>query len=103
MGACQAVFARAPMENRMTYDELVTRLAHRTGLHSEVVKKVLVYLPDVLRDLPMGDNVRTPLGVFRMTKRKTRPITLPDGTTQALVQGMTVVKLRPGSRLQVED
>lgn len=84
----------------MTYDDLVTRLARLSGLHSDVVKKVLIYLPDVLRQLPLDDDVRTPLGVFRKIKRKSRRITLPDGTTQSVVTEQTQVKLRPGSKLK---
>jgi len=84
----------------MTYDDLVTRIAHQTGLHSDVVKKVLYRLPDALLELPVGDDVRTPLGVFRMTKRHERPITLPDGETQAVVAQRTAVKLKAGARLQ---
>lgn len=87
----------------MTYDALVTRLAHQTGLHSDVVKKVLFHLPDVLRELTLGGAVRTPLGVFRMTQRKARPITLPDGATLAVVTERTVVKLKSGARLTAED
>lgn len=83
----------------MTYDELVTRLAHQTGLRSDAVKKVLYRLPDVLRELAVGDDVRTPLGVFRMTERHERPITLPDGETQAVVSRRAAVKLKAGSRL----
>lgn len=87
----------------MTYDELVTRLAHQTGLHSDVVKKVLYRLPDVLRELPVGADVRTPLGVFRMNERHERPITLPDGTTKAVVSKRAAVKLRAGARLKAAD
>ncbi len=86
----------------MTYDELVTRLAHQTGLHSDVVKKVLYRFPDVLRELPVGEDVRTPLGVFRMNERRERPITLPDGTTKAVVAKRAAVKLKAGARLKAE-
>lgn len=87
----------------MTYDKLVTRLVQLTGLHSDVVKKVLVYLPDALMTLPDGGNVRTPLGVFRMVERKPRMVRLPDGATEAEVSRKRIVKLRPGSRLKSDD
>lgn len=87
----------------MTYDELVIRLAHQTNLHSDLVRKVLYRLPDVLMELPVGDDVRTPLGVFRMAERKERPIILPDGETPAVVSRRVTVKLRAGARLQVQD
>lgn len=84
----------------MTYDDLVARLAHQTGLHSDLVKKVLVHLPDALMELTVGGSVRTPLGVFRRTRRKTRQVVLPDGKTSAMISEMSVVKLKPGSRLR---
>lgn len=86
----------------MTYDELVTRLAHRTGLHSDVVKKVFAYLPEALMELPVGEDVRTPLGVFRKTQRNGRVITLPDGATTAEVAPKAIVRLRPGAKLKSE-
>lgn len=86
----------------MSYDELVTLLARRTGLHSDVVKRVLVYLPEVLQELPPGDDVRTPLGVFRKSQRKARDILLPDGVTRAKVAGQTLIRLRPGSKMKSE-
>lgn len=86
----------------MTYDELVTSLAHRTGLHSDIVKKVLTYFPEALMDLPVGGDVRTPMGVFRKTQRNGRTITLPDGTTTAEVAPKAIVRLRPGAKLKSE-
>ena len=85
----------------MTYDDLVALLARQTGLHSAVVKRVLVRLPEALLELPIGDTVRTPLGVFRMSRRKPRPILLPDGETTAEVAEQVVVKLKPGSKMHL--
>jgi nucleoid DNA-binding protein len=87
----------------MSYDELVTLLAHRTGLHSDAVKRVMVHLPEALQELPPGGDVRTPLGVFRKVQRRSRDILLPDGTTRAKVTGQTLVKLRPGSKMRTGD
>ena len=84
----------------MSYDELITRLAIRSGVHSELVRKVLVHLPDTLLDLGIGDKVYTPLGVFRKIVRKARPIVLPDGKTEALVGRKVLVRLKPGTRLE---
>lgn len=86
----------------MTYKELVTRLARQTGLHSSVIRKVLIRLPDVLLDLQPGDAVRTPLGAFHMFKRDSRPNMLPDGTP-ARISEMLIVKLKPGARLRVGE
>jgi len=87
----------------MTYDRLVIRLAKMTGLHTEVVRRVLFFFPEALMEMKDGGEVRTPLGVFKKGKRKARPILLPDGKTPAVVAGQTVVKLRSGQRLIALD
>ena len=84
----------------MTYDDLVTQIALATGLHSDVVKKVLYYFPEVLQGLSVDESVRTPLGVFRMTKRDARPIKLPNGTSHAVVQEKVVVRLKSGAQME---
>lgn len=86
----------------MNYDDLIADLAQRTGLHTEIIRKVLFHLPDSLLQMDVGDAVRTPLGVFRMNESKPRPILLPDQQTKAVVPGKTTVKLRSGSRLKLE-
>lgn len=87
----------------MTYDDLVADMARRSGLHSEVVKRVLVHLPEALQDLEIGDAVRTPLGVFRKVRRDPRTVMLPDGKTSAEVSELTVVKLKPGAKMIVDS
>jgi len=78
-------------------------VAKRTGLHTEVVRRVLFHLPDSLIQMDVGDVVRTPLGVFRMTQTEQRKILLPDQESIANVPSKTTVKLRSGSRLKLED
>ena len=87
----------------MTYKELVTDIAARSGLHTAVINKTLHYLPEALLQMGIGDDVRTPLGVFRMTHTPERPITLPDQKSTAIVPKKTWVKLKPGNQLQVEN
>ena len=87
----------------MTYDQLIADVAKRTGLHTEVVRRVLFHLPDALIQMDVGDVVRTPLGVFRMTQTEQRKILLPDQESIANVPSKTTVKLRSGSRLKLED
>jgi len=89
------------MEILMNYAKLVADVAVRARLTDEVVREVLFFLPDALLQLDVGDNVRTPLGVFRMAEGKERQITLPDGVTQATVPAKVQVKLRPGTRLKL--
>ena len=86
----------------MTYDQLIADVARRTGLHTEVVRRVLFHLPDTLLQLDVGEVVRTPLGVFRMTQTKEREILLPNQESTANVPSKVTVKLRSGSRLKLE-
>jgi len=87
----------------MNYTQLLADAAKRSGLHTEVVRRVLFHLPDSLVQMDIGDSIRTPLGVFRMTESKSRAITLPDGETEATVPAKVIVKLRSGPRLKVEE
>ena len=87
----------------MNYEDLIADVAQRTGLHSDYVRRVLFHLPDALMTMQVGDDVRTPMGVFRMAESKARTIVLPDQTTTAQVPAKTVVKLRSGSRMKNEE
>lgn len=84
----------------MTYDSLVAEIASQTGCTRAKVREVLFYLTEVLLTMPVGDTVRTPLGVFRMMEYRKRGITLPDGDTRAKVPARNVVKLKPGLRMK---
>lgn len=84
----------------MKYQALVTHLSEQTGHARPVIKTILDALPEALLRLDEGDHVRTPLGVFRMSKRNSRDIKLPDGGGLAQVNERLVVRLKPGFRLQ---
>lgn len=84
----------------MSYEELVNRIAHVSGRAPLEVRQVLSALPEVLVSMEEGDQVRTPMGVFRQYLRKGRVVNLPGSTTPAEVAETLVVKLKPGSRLR---
>ena len=84
----------------MQYEDLVATVAASAGVHPSRVKKVLFALPDGLAALEEGDKVRTPLGVFRMTKRAPRKVLPPGSTEPVEVEAELVVKLRAGTRLR---
>jgi len=86
----------------MNYEDLITDVAKRTGLHTEVVRKVFFHLPDSLARMGEGDTVRTPLGMFRVVQSKARVILLPDQESTAAVPARAVVKLKSGPRLKIE-
>lgn len=84
----------------MHYDELVERVAAQSGQSVKAVRDVLFSLPDILIALDEGEQVRMPFGVFRMTHRKARTVTIPTSVDEVRVPSELVVKLRPGSRLR---
>lgn len=85
----------------MNYDDLIAAIAERSGLHSDIVKKVLFHLPDALLQMGVGGSVRTPLGVFRMIFTEARESVLPDRETETLIPAKITVKLKPGNRLKI--
>jgi len=84
----------------MTYEKLVTQLSEMTGQPEEAVRNILFALPDALIKMDEKDVVRTPMGVFRMTKRASRKIKPPKGDQVVTVPEEMVVKLRAGKRLR---
>ena len=84
----------------MKYDKLVAKIAALTKVSEEAVRKVLFSIPDALIGMEEKDMVRTPLGVFRMTKRSSRTVKPPKSAEPVVVPEEMVVKLRAGSRLR---
>lgn len=84
----------------MKYDELVKDIAESTGQTQAAVRAVLFAFPDALIQLDPGEEVRTPLGVFRMTIRQRRAVTLPDQRTMAEIPEAWIAKLKPGIKLR---
>lgn len=84
----------------MTYDELIKKIADQTGHRPQVVRDIFLAAPDALVQLPSGTQVRTPLGVFRMTTRKARLTKVPNQPDAVQVPAEDVVKMKPGKRLR---
>jgi len=84
----------------MKYDTLAHKISVSSGLSLETVKTVLFAVPDGLVTLKEGEKVRTPLGVFRMTRRAARKVTAPGKKGAIDVGEEMVVKLRAGTRLR---
>jgi len=84
----------------MHYDELVERVAAQSGQSQKAVRDVLFALPDILIVLSEDDHVRVPFGVFRMTKRQARTVTIPTSDEVVNVPSEMVIKLKPGVRLR---
>lgn len=84
----------------MRYSDLVLDLMETTGHDEDTVKDILLALPGALLQLPENELVRTPLGVFRLIRRKGREVRIPTTMEPAFVKEEMVVKLKPGSRLR---
>lgn len=83
----------------MTYNDLVEDLAIQASQSRRAIREVLEALPVCLMQMEDGDDVRTPLGVFRKVHSPARDITLPDGETKSRVPEKRVVRLKPGKGL----
>ena len=83
----------------MTYDAMVAKVAKKLGTNSYTVKAVLAAVPEILVALRHREQIRTPLGVFRMTRRIPRSVIMPNGR-EVKIPAEMVVKLKPGGRLR---
>tara|TARA_B100001057_G_scaffold427950_2_gene453018 strand:+ start:17 stop:286 length:270 start_codon:yes stop_codon:yes gene_type:complete len=83
----------------MKYDELIKKISQRTGLASEIVKKILSEFPIALSHLEDNEKVRTPLGTFVAWPKGKKKILLPTGE-EAYRKAETVIRLRPGKALK---
>lgn len=86
--------------NKGNYDRFTQAIAKETGVAPDIVKNVFQAAPAALLELQEDEWVKTPLGVFRMTRRKPRRVVLPGTDEDARVEEKLVVKLKPGKRLQ---
>lgn len=86
----------------MNYANLLKQIALESGLTIPDVAAVMKAFPVVLAELDPGVCVRTPLGTFKCVERKRRVIVTPDGTESTVRPGL-IVRLRPGSKLRLED
>ena len=85
----------------MTYTQLVARVAYLSGYPKCVVRAILAKVPDALMEIPEGEHVRTPLGVFRMVRKPRRKVNLP-GTSKkgALLRERLQMRLDAGGKLK---
>jgi nucleoid DNA-binding protein len=92
----------AVKDRRMYYGTLVARIASLTGLSDADVRKVLSALPDVVMECQEGEQVRTPLGAFKVVRRKLKRVRSPGGTWAHAPERLQA-RIRPGKKLQRED
>lgn len=83
----------------MLYGTLVTQISALTGVSEEDVRRVLSSLPDVVMTCAEGEQVQTPLGAFRIVRRKLKRVRAPSGQWAHAPERLQA-RLRPGKRLQ---
>lgn len=71
------------------------------GVSEEDVREVLSAFPDVIMECEEGEQVRTYLGTFRLTRRKRKRVKDPQGRW-TFSEEKIVARIRPGKRLQRE-
>jgi hypothetical protein len=71
------------------------------GVSEEDVRRVLFAFPDVIMECEEGEQVRTYLGTFRITRRKRKRVKDPLGNW-TFSEEKIVARIRPGKRLQRE-
>ena len=86
----------------MEYQQLIWLRAARTGADVATVRDVLAAFPDVIMDGTIGENTRTPLGVFTIAERQTsNPVKTPTGHWGS-AKPMILARLKPGKKLRRE-
>jgi hypothetical protein len=74
------------------------------GVSDATVRRVLNVLPDAVMECKENDQVRTPLGVFKIVRRRRKRVRCPSGSWSHAPERIQA-RIRPGKRLQrqVED
>jgi len=83
----------------MRYKELITSIAKAASVEEDEVRRVLDMLPEVLMKSAIGEQTRTPLGVFSAKERPDKDVQLPNGTWTKATRQLQI-RLKPGSRLR---
>jgi nucleoid DNA-binding protein len=84
---------------RMLYGTLVARLSALTGLSEEDIRKVLSSLPNVVMECGEGEQVQTPLGAFKIVRRRRKRIRGLNGDWVFAPERLQA-RIRPGKKLQ---
>jgi len=72
---------------------------YNPSVSEEDVRRVLLAFPDIIMECEEGEQVKTYLGTFRMTRRKRKRVKDPQGRW-AFSEEKLVARIRPGKRLQ---
>jgi nucleoid DNA-binding protein len=84
---------------RMYYGTLVARISSLTGCSDVDIRKVLSALPEAVMECSEGEQVRTPLGTFKIVRRRFKRVRSPTGEWTSAPERVQA-RIRPGRRLQ---
>jgi len=87
----------------MKYKEFIEYMSDATEFPEEVIRTVMEAAPDVLLYLQEGENVRTPMGVFTMRRRKEKNAKHPRSKKWITIPEKLHVQLRSGKRLTKDE
>jgi nucleoid DNA-binding protein len=85
----------------MRYGTLVAKIASLTAVSDADVRRVLSALPTVVMECNEGECLRTPMGVFKVTRRPRKRVRSPFGDWMYVPERVQA-KLRSGKTLQRE-
>lgn len=88
-------------ERTMDYEHLLGQISKLSGYPKTIVREVLGAVPDGLLALKEEESVRTPLGVFRMVRKKSRKIRLPGSDQMGEVRERLQIRMTAGKRLKI--
>jgi len=74
-------------------------MIYEPGVSEQDIRKVLFAFPNVIMEGQEGDQIRTYLGTFRITRRKRKRVKDPQGRW-TYSEPRIVARIRPGKRLQ---
>jgi nucleoid DNA-binding protein len=86
-------------DNFTLEDNSVAWVIYEPGVSDSDVRKVLRMFPEVIMECAEGEQVRTYLGTFRLTRRKRKRVKDPQGRWTHSEERIEA-RIRPGKRLQ---
>ena len=86
----------------MRYQDFLEMISEESQVPVEDIKRVFDATPDVLLQLRESEWVRTPLGIFKMKRRKQKRIKLPLTGEWTYAPEQLRIKLQPNKLLCID-
>jgi nucleoid DNA-binding protein len=85
----------------MLYADFIESMHYRTRISKKDIQLILEAIPGVLLELQKGDNVRLPMGTFRIVHTKERRCVYPEGRGEGVFPEQLVIKMTPSKQLKI--